>query len=307
MTEALKQKMTEEIAKLPKNKQEAINSVDWASIVENIGKEFGLIQEEVENLQIETALIIVGITSIEDFSLNIEEQVELSESESQKIAIEIFGRIFEPIANKVGVNTPLNTEGDVNSAFSGLPKNITSESNYEQKIYEIGNKYKFPVDKMGDIESITTKFINGEISSIKYESELSLISELPSDKILEIINDINESIIKPKRGEVLRGEAKKEIPLPPKTQVKANIPLPPYIKKADDIYKDSGIEIVKEENKKTEDQPINIVTSKLFGNTNSKNVVNDYSIPKITPVNKPSNSIKTIDPTKPHDPYREIL
>lgn len=324
MNEELKQAVQYEIEKLSTERRGAINSIDWISGIEKISNSFGLIPQEKNDLLLETGLVLIGTASIEDFSENIREHVGLTEKESEDVAMGIFSDILIPISDKIVV--PENNEGDEkNPSFSGLPKNIsTNDSN--QKIYEIGTKYKLPVDKMGEVDSVTNKFINGEISSIKYESELSLITELPSDKILEIINDINENIIKPKRNEVLSGEktdTPKKVPLPPykKPTIKSEEGKPvesfiekPTIINSHEIYKEHGIEIINEDEnnkeleiKKEKEQINNIVVSKLSGNTNSKNVINDYSIPKITSLTKPNESIKIVDPANPHDPYREIL
>ncbi len=319
--EELKQKIKQEISQLPKERQDAVNSVDWALGVEKISNNFGLIREEKESLLLETGLLLIGSANIEDFSENIADQVKIPESQAEEIALQIVSEIIVPVTEKMAT-----LEDKKINVFSGPSNNPENSTDSQQKIFEISNKYKLPIDKMGDIDTITKKFINGEISSIKYESELSLISELPSDKILEIINDINENIIKPKRNEVLRGEIKKEVPLPPSPQIKKAIPVPPYAQtkeqptvpevvktpesESQKIYKESGIEIVKDggEINKPNEQPINnIVTSKLFGTTSSKNVVNDYSIPKITPLNKPNLSSLGDEQKNKHDAYREII
>ena len=46
MTDILQQKIKDEILKLPKVKQDAINSIDWIKKVEEIGQKFGIIERK---------------------------------------------------------------------------------------------------------------------------------------------------------------------------------------------------------------------------------------------------------------------
>jgi len=101
MTEKLKQKINEEILKLPKERQEAINVIDWGKITEEIGKKFLLTENEINNLQIETGLALVGLTDLDFYMTNIENNVGLTAGEANKITVETFDKIFTPIANKI--------------------------------------------------------------------------------------------------------------------------------------------------------------------------------------------------------------
>lgn len=98
MTEILQQKIKDEILKLPKVKQDAINSIDWIKKVEEIGQKFGLIEEEVEKLQLETGLILSGMVNLNDLPYDIQNRVGLNESDAEKIIDELFQKIFDPIA-----------------------------------------------------------------------------------------------------------------------------------------------------------------------------------------------------------------
>jgi len=98
MTEILQQKIKDEILKLPKVKQDAINSIDWIKKVEEIGKIFGLIDEEVEKLQLETGLILSGLVNLNDLPYDIQNRIGLNESDTQKIIDELFQKVFDPIA-----------------------------------------------------------------------------------------------------------------------------------------------------------------------------------------------------------------
>ena len=62
MTEKLKQKFNEEIKNLPKESQDAINSSRWEQITEEISKKYLLTDNELNDFQLETALMLLGLT-----------------------------------------------------------------------------------------------------------------------------------------------------------------------------------------------------------------------------------------------------
>lgn len=100
MTEKLQQKMKEEIAKLPTKNQEAINSVDWGTVSEEIGKRYLLTESEINDFQIETGIILLGLSDFEMYVLRIED-IGVNKTEAEKIAKEAFEKIFMPVANKI--------------------------------------------------------------------------------------------------------------------------------------------------------------------------------------------------------------
>ncbi|MCX6752572.1 MAG: hypothetical protein NTZ87_03705 [Candidatus Nomurabacteria bacterium] len=99
MTEKLKQIIQDEIAKLPRETQEAINSLDWGSITEEIGKKYLFDESEINNLQVETLLVLVGLEDGNYYAQNIENEVGTSKEEAEKIAGEAFQKIFTPIGD----------------------------------------------------------------------------------------------------------------------------------------------------------------------------------------------------------------
>ena len=103
MTKELQQKMNEEIAKLPKYNQEAIDSLDWGDISWKIGKKNLLTESEINDLQIETGLVLVGLSDLDSFAINIEKNVGANTAESEEIAKEIYEEIFKPITDKMEI------------------------------------------------------------------------------------------------------------------------------------------------------------------------------------------------------------
>lgn len=101
MTEKLNQTIKEEISKLPQEMQEAINAFDWVKVTVDIGKEHNLTEDELTNFQLETLLGLTGVTDLDFYAVNIENEVELSESDSQAIANEALKKIFSPLRKTI--------------------------------------------------------------------------------------------------------------------------------------------------------------------------------------------------------------
>ena len=114
MTDKLKETIKEELAKLPKENQEAINSLDWATITEEIGKKNLLSEDEINNLQLETFLVLVGLEDPQLYSSNIEDEVGTSKDEAEKIAIEIIDKVFTPINDILVEN--IKKSGKINNS-----------------------------------------------------------------------------------------------------------------------------------------------------------------------------------------------
>ena len=90
--------------KLPKDAQDAINSLDWAKTAEEIGKKYLLDESEINDFQVETLLILIGAEDGNDFAKNVEDNVGTSKDEAEKIAEETIQKIFTPISNLLEEN-----------------------------------------------------------------------------------------------------------------------------------------------------------------------------------------------------------
>ena len=101
MTEKLHQTIREEIATLPIEKQGVINASGWEKISEEIGKSNSLDETEINNLQIQILLVLIGLELLENFPRNIEVEVELSGNEAVKIASQVQEKIFKPVVERL--------------------------------------------------------------------------------------------------------------------------------------------------------------------------------------------------------------
>jgi restriction endonuclease len=108
MTEKLKQTIKEEVEKLPKEIQEGINSIDWVKIAEEVGKKYLLSDSEINDFQVETLLVLVGLEDGDSYARNIENNVVTAKDEAVGMADEAFEKIFTPIKNIMEENIKKN-------------------------------------------------------------------------------------------------------------------------------------------------------------------------------------------------------
>ena len=101
MTDKLKEIIKRELVKLPQKKQEAIGSLDWEKVSEEIAQKFLLNETEMNDLQVQTLLVLIGLNDPDFFSKDIENNIGTSKNEAEKIADEVMEKIFLPIANKI--------------------------------------------------------------------------------------------------------------------------------------------------------------------------------------------------------------
>jgi hypothetical protein len=339
----LQQKIAEYYQKLSPELQEVFASMKWMDSLKEISTKYSLNDEQTQTLGIETTLLLLGILHVDDYEKNLFYEMKLSEESFNKILSEVDEKILKSVKLKLVDIFEKNAEDLVKEKYGGSQKlderfgslsedlqEAVRRSNYQEKVYEIGQKYKLPIDQLGILEEIVTKTIIGDIRIDKLETELKEKIKLPGDKINELINDINNEIFKDIRRILkAQGEEKKvtenresiannegEVPLPPYNEEVKNeqpiekelaIPVPPIeISKNDkDAYAKHGIELIEDDkvvprengvNEKTdknilEDSGIDIIGDKLIKPTVSSTTTNDYSLPKISSNEK--------------DPYRE--
>jgi hypothetical protein len=126
MTENLQATTKEEFAKLPRELQEAIDTVDWVNISEEIGKKYLLSEDELNNFQVETLLVLAGLEEGFLYSDNVAYNVGLSKEKTEQIVTEVNQKIFMPIyttlTEKIKGSTKVktgNAEQNLNFILSG--------------------------------------------------------------------------------------------------------------------------------------------------------------------------------------------
>lgn len=97
MTEKLQQTIKTEIGKLPPDNQKVLNNFGWENLSEEICAQYELDEVALNNVQVEILLALIGVTDLEFFAINIENQAELTKPTAEKIGTEILEKILIPI------------------------------------------------------------------------------------------------------------------------------------------------------------------------------------------------------------------
>jgi hypothetical protein len=139
MTEKLEQTIKEEMVKMPKEMQEAINSSGWVSISDEIGKAFSLDDDGINNLQLEIGLVLLRYKKLNLLPPTLESSTSISKNDSLKLVAELDKRIFAPIEEKVKSlfkdkikNEDMNWKQSINFIISGGDYSIFVDSENEQ-------------------------------------------------------------------------------------------------------------------------------------------------------------------------------
>lgn len=93
----------EQLKTLPLELQQAIESVPWKNLVQEIGKQNNLTKEQVSSLEQETMLIIYGFENPTDYSANLVREVGLDQTAAENLASAVWDKILGPISQKVEV------------------------------------------------------------------------------------------------------------------------------------------------------------------------------------------------------------
>jgi len=286
-TDELQNLISDARAKLSKESREAIDNVNWKLTI--LGMNQMYTTEQLEDLEIETELLLCGILNPEDYPVELEyrmhlpkEQVTSLINEMDKLVFKKIQEELEKIVSRKNVATP-EIKQEVKTTpldprFASLPKETQtaiSKSDYQKNIYLIGEKYKLTIAQMGELENTTIKVMGNTISPDKYENELASKITIPKEDITNLVKDINELIFK-KIRELMQKRGKinyEELRIKNEGQ---EIPLPPYAK----VIKNEELGISSED--KTQNTP-NVLEEKLKGPTVSKNTVSNYSNTKTDP------------------------
>jgi len=345
MISKTKQAIKEVLITLPENYQKVVNSFPWEKISKEIGGKHLLVADsDLNDLQVEVALVLLGLEDPENFESRVEDNVVVKENEAREIEQEVFIKIFEPIDKLVGDNLPStedksNPEANqinptknikLNPKFNSLSSNLQdaiSKSDYQTKVYKLGKKYGLQIDQMGILEEVITDIMLGEIQPNQFENKLSNNLTLPKEKLDELVADVNKDIFEDIRHLLESNWEERKNDQQQNTQaIKTPIPVPapPYTPKKEppipenlatlnntneqDIYAKSGIEILDGKEEKQEIEKESPITPQT---PVTKNLIDEKLNNSTKSTNTVSDySLPKISSNKDYsveDPYREKI
>lgn len=84
-------------AELPEDTQNAINAVDWKAVVLGMREKRGYSFEQLEDLEVETELVLCGLLSPENYSKELEKRLGLQKTEVNDLVKEMNNLVFTKI------------------------------------------------------------------------------------------------------------------------------------------------------------------------------------------------------------------
>lgn len=141
----------EQFKTLPLNLQQAINAVPWRNLVQEIGKENNLNNEQMALLEEGTMLIIYGFEDPTGYSDNLVKAIGIGEITAGKIFNSVWDRIMAPISKKANemenkipeippINLPMLEKGEAAHDITPMAPAVRS------KEYEVvKEKSKIPL------------------------------------------------------------------------------------------------------------------------------------------------------------------
>ncbi|HAS80997.1 MAG: hypothetical protein UR25_C0003G0161 [Candidatus Nomurabacteria bacterium GW2011_GWE1_32_28] len=100
---------------LPKETIEAIDAVDWKSIIIKMREEKGYSFEQLENLEIETELLLCGLTNTENYPKELETRMNLPKAQIDELVNEINEKVFRKIREELVMRVEKNKKTNKNT------------------------------------------------------------------------------------------------------------------------------------------------------------------------------------------------
>jgi hypothetical protein len=178
--------------------------------LQTISKKYGLNEEQIQTLGTETTLVLLGIIHLDEYEEILRKEIKISEEFIEKMILEINDSILKTIrpqlAEVFNKNNELINGEELDERFNNLSKearDAIEKSDYQIKIYEIGQKYNLTISQMGILGESTIKVMLGITPPDKFEESLKEL-KISAEKIIEIVNDINDQILKKIREELVK-------------------------------------------------------------------------------------------------------
>jgi len=304
----------DQLNKLPAEMASIFFDQELPKKILSVGKSFNLNDEQIKKLETETYLLILGLTSPEDYQNELKEQIGVEEDVSERVCDSIEKILPEGTIDKLAdfCKNDKNeiTDDDIShkippenisydSRFLTLPQelqNAIARSDWKNKLYGIAQNHKLNIEQMGILEDVTAQVILNTVHGDQYENTLIGKLNISGEEAGKIAGEVNESILKSIRE--IEMSSKKQVVSSTEQVVgskeNANteeIPLPPYVR----VSSKQNVERSKEkinsmeqvvgskENANTENKPINPLEEKLMRPTISTQNIPNNSAPKVDP------------------------
>lgn len=174
-------------AELPEESRQAIDAVDWKKTILDMRVEKGYSFEQLEDLEIETELLLCGLLSPEDYPKELEKRMGVPKPQVNELVDAMNKKVFERIREELVKN--IERKKIFEDKQKGEPKK--PENNFESReelLKAIENPEKMikrleSEKELPDGHSILDKKLSGSFQVPKVETDHSLnnMTKIPED------------------------------------------------------------------------------------------------------------------------------
>lgn len=182
--------------------RQVIKENKWTSTIDAVAAEFNLSADQVSQLELEAALVAVGLVRRDEFKLALVAILQVSDAVAASIYERIDREIFSPLKTHLDAidSHEAEKEAEFEQKYSHLPNDIQqalSSLETERALETIAKKYNLHIDQIGAFYDVVEKVLTGEIKPINFTSEIIRISGIDETTARGITQDANEGIFKP--------------------------------------------------------------------------------------------------------------
>jgi len=175
-------------SELSEESRQAIDAVDWKTVVLNMRAEKGYSFTQLEDLEIETELLLCGLLNPEDYPKELEKRMSIPKPKIDELINEmnekVFGRIREELVKNIERKKSLEEKG---LSSKTLPKTFTENlETREEMLKHIENPEKTP--------SILSQKFSGAFSVPKVETDHSISNMTKDSSEEKKIDPYRESV-----------------------------------------------------------------------------------------------------------------
>ena len=107
---------------LPEDLKDSIFSVDTTSVINEIGRKYGLAIDKIGDLANETGMVMLGVTHPNEFIGNLTERLEVDKEKARAIAQEINEQVFKKVRESLRkIHNIREGEEEENQGHQGNP------------------------------------------------------------------------------------------------------------------------------------------------------------------------------------------
>ncbi|MFA4975595.1 MAG: hypothetical protein WC839_02270 [Candidatus Paceibacterota bacterium] len=130
--------------KLPKASLNAINAVDWKATILEIRADKGYSFSQIEDLEIETELLLCGLINIEDYPKELQKRMGITPAKVDELINAMNEKVFTKIREELAKNIEKERTLETNSVSNAVINKEKPIESREELLRKIENPDKTP-------------------------------------------------------------------------------------------------------------------------------------------------------------------